>query len=102
MLHDIDTLNIFDAALDRWGTHAQVDICIEEMGELIVELIHFRRGRDNNVVEELADVYIAISQMYNFFVLLAGDGKASFDEVVDEKLIRLKGRILDEKREVIG
>lgn len=50
-------------ALVAWGAHAQIDVAQEEFAELIVELSHAKRGRENNIVEELADAILMLEQI---------------------------------------
>ncbi len=49
----MDNEKIFAAAVEQWGPDAQLDMLIEEMGELIVAIQHFRRSRahENEVLE---------------------------------------------------
>lgn len=54
-------------AVIKWGVDAQIDMMIEECSELITALQHFKRGRENNVAEELADVEIVLNQIRPFF-----------------------------------
>ena len=50
-------------AMDAYGEESQIDMCIEELAELQVALCHYKRGRDHNIHEELADVRIMLFQM---------------------------------------
>ena len=54
-------------AVEIFGKEAQVDMMIEEMAELTKALLNERRGRENNVAEEIADVLIMIEQMKIIF-----------------------------------
>ena len=60
-----DTQELYQRARSTWGDTAQIDLCIEELAELIVALQHYRRGRCHTpeVVEELADVLIMVEQV---------------------------------------
>ena len=84
-----ETIDILQKALDRWGKELQVNLAIEEMGELIVALNHFRRGRVGieAVCEEIADVAIAMEQL----TMICGPDKV--DRFYSEKLARLKVRL---------
>lgn len=81
--------------IETYGIEKQMMQCIEEMGELIVAINKYiRAGFDdtcidayNNVIEEIADVQIMTEQMRLMF-----DG-AAVDEVVVEKLERMRGRL---------
>lgn len=70
----------------------QVDVCIEEMSELIQALCKFKRGKLNldNLIEEIADVHIMLMQMLLFF----GIDSDVFLDMVDKKINRTKERLL--------
>ena len=65
--------NTQEKATKHHGVECQVDVAIEEMSELIKALIKERRAMQgnwpdlpkamNDVVEEIADVYIMLSQL---------------------------------------
>lgn len=52
-----------------YGDNSLIDLAIEEMGELIVALNHFRRKRAEakEVQEEIADVMLAIQELQMIF-----------------------------------
>lgn len=81
--------NLYQEALDKWGQEAQIDMAIEEMGELIVALKHFKRGRigAHKVAEEVADVS---SMMKQLEIIV---GHANVYEWAQHKLRRLEARI---------
>lgn len=78
----------------HYGVTSQVDIAIEECGELIQAVCKFRRGyseeRYTNLLEEIADVYIMARQLRFLF------GYEEIDRIVNEKLDRQMRRISDE------
>jgi len=80
---------ILTGAVNAWGTRAQVNMAIEECGELIVVLMHRLRGRvtDPNVAEEIADVRIMLDQLTLII------GKELVDEAEERKLRRLEERV---------
>ena len=80
---------IYQRAVIKWGVDAQVDMLIEECGELIVALQHFKRGRVENVSEEIADVNICLRQITPIF-----DKNNSVEKWEDLKIERLERRIL--------
>lgn len=86
------TSAILTAAVDTWGKAAQVDMMIEEMAELKKELLNERRGRDNHIAEEMADVRIMLQQMEIIFQN-AGD----VERIFGEKVARLDRRLHDRK-----
>lgn len=85
-------------ALMLWGYDAQVDMAIEEMGELLVAINHHKRGRVDvsAVQEEIADVKIAVDQLAMIY------GEEGVSEFEKKKLERLKGRILKHLRTSLG
>lgn len=56
---------ILSAALETFGAEAQTLMVMEEMAELTKELCKHARGANNTdaIAEEMADVYIMLSQM---------------------------------------
>lgn len=56
-------IQILSAAIKHYGAAMQEDIAIEEMSELTQAIIHFRRGREHNIAEEIADVEIMLEQL---------------------------------------
>lgn len=77
-------------ALDTWGKHHQLTICMEEMAELTKELSKNIRGQDNDlgIAEEVADVEIMLEQLKIIFHI-----RTDVENVKNEKLIRLDRRI---------
>ena len=85
---------IFRKAVQTWGKAAQID----EMAELTKALLNERRGRDNNIAEEMADVRIMLEQMAVIFQN-AGEVERIFREKVtriDQRLSNRKGASADE------
>ena len=60
---------IYREAIDTWGPDMQIDMCVEEMAELIQALNKYKRGKGdlNNIAEEIADVSIMLEQMAMVF-----------------------------------
>jgi len=83
---------LFEWAIDRWGTHAQLQMLVEEAGELIVALHHyFRKGTNKNltkVLEEMADVEIMLEQAKHIF-----GNPEMLEEFKKHKLDRLRERL---------
>ena len=77
-------------ALLLYGQDKQVEMAIEEMGELLVAKNHCKRGRVGveAVQEEIADVKIAMDQLA---IIYGEDGVSEFEK---KKLARLKDRIV--------
>lgn len=55
--------------IEFYGKDMQLNICIEEMSELIKELCKVKRGKPNrdNIAEEMADVRIIMEQLLTMF-----------------------------------
>ena len=60
---------ILRRAIEVYGRHAQINMALEKMGELIVALQHWLRGRVSyvEVCEEVADVQIMMEQLAMIF-----------------------------------
>lgn len=85
----------FTEPLEHYGKSTQIVKCMEECGELIRALgKHLcNEGSYENVVEELADVDIMLSQMRYIF------GHTEVDRVRTQKLARLKRRMEEEEKD---
>lgn len=57
--------DIFKKAIEKWGVRSQMDVAVEEMGELIVDIMHMRRNKVNleKLMEEVVDVSIMMKQL---------------------------------------
>ena len=81
--------------IEHYGIDNQMMQCIEEMAELTQAINKYKRSEFsdshidayNNVIEKIADVQIMTEQMRLMF-----DG-AAVDEVIVEKLERMRGRL---------
>ncbi|RLC69283.1 MAG: antitoxin [Chloroflexi bacterium] len=83
---------ILTAAIEKWGPKHQIDLAVEECSELIVALMHYGRGRCGSfeVAEEIADVEIMLEQLKEVFAF-----RSVVTEIKADKIVRLKGRILE-------
>ena len=72
-----------------FGEDVAIDKIIEEMGELTVELLHYRYNRNKveRVLEESADVLVVLCQIIQMF----GYGKVM--PLAEIKLKRLRRRV---------
>ena len=70
----------------------QLIVAIEELSELQKELCKNLRGNINkeNIIEELADVYIMLDQIKVYFSITCNEVK----EMIDKKIERTKERLL--------
>ena len=82
---------LLQKAVSVYGTIAQTDMAIEEMGELIVAINHYRRGRIemDAVKEEIADVMIAMKQLAMIY------GESGVEIFSEKKMQRLEQRLKD-------
>lgn len=71
----------------------QLIVAIEELSELQKELCKTLRGNINkeNIIEELADVYIMLDQIKIYFSITCNEVK----EMIDKKIERTKERLLN-------
>lgn len=85
MLHEI-----LHKAIGFYGVDMQLNVCIEELSELIKEICKFKRGNMNinNISEEMADVKIMLQQLEIIFKN-TGDIETFYDAKID----RLSKRI---------
>lgn len=98
--------DVLAIAVETWGKDAQIDIAVEELSELIKALLKERRavktGCDahieaarKNVAEEMADVYIMLSQLGLIF-----HNRGEVQKQIDYKANRLFDRICEENEKV--
>mgnify|MGYP003571472574 CR=1 FL=1 len=84
--------------ISYYGEQYQIDKAIEEMSELTQALIKARQDPDNlteeNVLEEVADVWVMIEQLKLIF-----KGQEVVEEYVDYKVSRQMQRIMNESRQ---
>lgn len=76
---------ILTSAIELYGEKAQEEVAIEELSELIQAICHKHRGREHNIVEEIADVEIMLEQLK-----IINDCSIQVDGFVAEKLLRLE------------
>lgn len=78
---------IYQKALQKWGSELQIIMMIEEMSELTKEMTKWFRGKYdvNHIIEEIVDVEIMLNQMK----LLVKEYPA-YERIRKEKLARLE------------
>ncbi len=94
MMDERERRDIMLRAIHRYGEAAQIDMAVEEMAELTKALCKVKRATPGatttaaiaNVIEEIAGVQIMLDQLRLIFA-------RSTDEVEEEKLRRLLGRL---------
>ena len=81
----------FREAIETWGAETQIDLALEELGELQTALARHRRGRADveDVAEEIADVRIMARQLSVVY------GEDRVDSHVERKMERLRERLDD-------
>lgn len=86
---------IFKLAISTYGKDEQIRMCHEEMDELGVALSKYHRSPCGytlaNVQEEIADVCIMMQQAKTMF------GEKEVDEIIQQKIERLKNNLDDEQ-----
>ena len=82
---------LYQQALNQWGSKAQMLQAMEECAELIQALSHWMRNRNTlmDLAEEIADTEIMCEQLRLVI------GGAAVDAVKEAKLQRLKRRLQD-------
>jgi len=92
-----DYQDTLDDALELWGEELQMDVAVEEFGELVTEIARIQRGTrshaNENLVDEIADAQIILDQ------LKAIAGPDDVEDRIEMKADRLQGRIKDEYEE---
>lgn len=83
-------IKILHDAIQTYGENSQIDKAIEEMSELTKALLKHRQnnGSVDDIIEEIADVYIMLSQLCLIF-----EATAAVDVFTDYKIERLQRRI---------
>lgn len=85
--------------IKKFGEDSQIDVCIEEMSELIKELIKYKRAKihesENNprrkyVLEEIGDVLFMIEYLKYIFKI----SEEEVEDIIIEKSIRTAERYL--------
>ena len=85
--------------IEKFGEDSQIDVCIEEMSELIKELIKYKRAKihenENNprrkyVLEETGDVLFMIEYLKYIFKI----SEEEVENIIIEKSIRTAERYL--------
>lgn len=86
-----DPIPVLKKAICKYGKQAQLDVAVEEMAELTKEIIKSKRGASNyhQIVEELADVYIMMTQVK----LIYGIYDEELINAMDLKIARLEKRL---------
>lgn len=81
--------SVFEKALMVYGEGCQLDIAIEEMAELTQAISKFKRGKDHNIEEEVADVLIMMQQIQ----MMSFINKSKIYGIMQKKIERLGKRL---------
>ncbi len=85
--------------LERLGESSQLDMVVEECLELALAVRHYERRRPNarkNIIEEMADVSLALDQLREIFLVKDEE----IENIRREKLIRLMTKLEMEMKDV--
>ena len=85
-----ETKAILKAAVDHWGLVSQTLVMAEECSELSAAATRIltNKGTKEDLLGEMADVYLMISQMVHTL-----EEGSRFDQVVMEKMEKLRRRL---------
>lgn len=83
--------DLYERALSKWGVNDQIAMLHEEIGELLVAVGHYRRGRSDTgtVISEVADVRVMLEQL----VMMVGATEDEVDAIMSAKIERLRKRL---------
>lgn len=83
----VSNKSVYIEAITTYGEIPQIDVAIEEMAELIQALSKYKRGKQHNVEEEIADVSIMLDQLKLIF------NNKKVKKIKRRKIARLKRRL---------
>lgn len=86
-MSQVNKETIYKNAIMTYGEIAQIDVAIEEMSELIQALSKYKRGKEHNVEEEIADVSIMLDQLKIIF------NNRKVKKIRKRKIARLETRL---------
>ena len=90
MINKNELQQLYKDCLTFWGFEKQAKMLQEECLELALEVRRVERGREgaiDHMKEEIADVYLMINQMIEYF------GEEAIMTIVDEKSDRIKAKL---------
>ena len=90
MLNELQK-SVIENALDKWGSMSELVVTIEELSELQKEVTKQIRneGKMENLVEEMADVYIVMEYLKLIFAINDEDIKTEIAFKIDRLMSRL-------------
>lgn len=90
IVYDGDDKKFLDKVVNTYGKENQLKVMQEELAECVAAISHYLRGRDfafQEMMEEMADVFIMFSQFYLIY-----DSDIQFH--LERKMNRLKERLV--------
>ena len=90
IVYDGDDKKFLDKVVNTFGVGNQLEVMEEELAECIAAISHYLRGRDSafmEMTEEMADVFIMLSQFY-----LKYESEIHFH--LERKMNRLRERLI--------
>ena len=99
---------LYRDAINRWGIEAQLNMLIEEMGELLVAINKMRRGKDKNderpvmeMIEEFVDVQLILDQA-KYYYCSEGVGADHYNNLRHYKIERTRNKLRSEKNACVA
>lgn len=86
---DDETKKLYIEAINKWGKDSQIEMALEEMGELITAINQYKRNRIElkDVCTEIADVQIMMEQL----AIIFDENIVKLEK--NNKLLRLQKRV---------
>lgn len=91
-------MGIIKRVVEHYGKDKQLNVCIEELSELIKELCKDKRGQGNpdHIAEEMADVRIIMAQLDEIY-----QNTAAVATWTNRKMLRLEQRLEQDEQSYI-
>lgn len=82
---------ILHNAIEKYGADNQLNQCMEELAELIIDINKYKRGYNNKLplISEMADVLVCME----YLKIILDIQEADIQEQIEYKLERLKYRM---------
>lgn len=91
-------MNTCRSAVDEFGEEYMLNVCMEEPAELVQAISKYRRygtSWKGNVAEEIADVYITLTET----AMLCGIPDDEIEDWIDKKQMRTRERIKEREHD---
>lgn len=83
----VNRVKVYLEMQQKYGNELQTIALVEELGELVTAISKSLLGKESNVIEEVADVYICLEQ---YIAGLEG----SVEDEIDRKIEKMKNKYL--------